>query len=317
MAMRGTAIHAQCAEHVTTGKEPSDDVAGRCVGMFADLVARFPDLAWETEVKVDTGIADCYGTADLIGVGAYSPDAVLLDWKTGTGKRDNAADSRQIQAYAIGIIRQNRQVDRVTCIVGELEQEPTECVFTRQQLDECARKIACLIAMAETATPADYQPSARACQYCRHDGNCSAQGAAVATIASSIPAKTEAGIMAAVATMTPEAVADALDKYSDPADLVAMFKEAIEKRAKAMIESGKEVPGWKLKEKATARKWTVPDSRVMEICATYEVDPNDIASPAEIEKRLAKKRDKKEAAEILSAISAKGTSKSLVKDGKK
>lgn len=320
-AMRGTAIHAMIAEYITTAdtetpKRPTDDIALRGCDMFDALLQRFPDLEWQVEVKLDPQIHDCYGTADLIGVGAFSSQAVLLDWKTGTGARDNAAESYQVAAYAIGLIRKYKHVDTVLCVVGELEQVATECLFTRKDLEEKSAKITCLVAMADTATPADYTPSEAACRYCGRKAACPALQTSVAETSSKVPA-TEAGVLALVANMGPEQVAEVLTKYKPQAAMVEMFMEAVENRAKTMIETGQDVPGWKLKEKATARKWTVPDSRVMEICATYEVDPNDLASPAEIEKRLAKKRDKKEAAEILLAISAKGTSKTLVQDGKK
>jgi hypothetical protein len=85
-----------------------------------------------------------------------------------------------------------------------------------------------------------------------------------------------------------------------------------------ILIAGGNVPGWTIKESSGARQWTVPDDRVIETLGPYDIDLNELASPAEVEKRMiALGIKKKVAQEHLSGICATSKRKSLVTSNEK
>jgi hypothetical protein len=311
MAMRGTAVHG-CLAGVVRGVDlaiSDDDVRGLVeVGksMFQAWRAEWPDLEWLAELKIDSGIPDCYGTADVVGISPWLNVAVIADWKTGRGSRDDAGASLQLAAYALGVLRNSPYIERFVLIMAELEQQPTRCEFTRAQLVQVAQEIRRIIAAAES-TQRQLTPSAEACQYCRHRVGCPAIEKTVVEGAASLPA------------VQPEAVRDLaaadagklLTRYRPLIDLVESFGKSLEERVKSALSAGEEVPGWKIKTTPGARDWTLPTDELVRALRAQvpDLDMFALATPAEVERRIVErlKRDdvktpKKAAEKILAGV---------------
>lgn len=310
-AIRGTAIHGHLAE-IVRGKDPiitDEDVRGPVdVGkaLFLSWRAEWPDLDWMAEVKSDTGIPDCYGTADVVGASPWLDVAVVADWKSGRGDRDDAGASLQTAAYAYGILRAYPHIQRIIAIMAELEQEPTRCEFTRAQLEAAAGTIRQVVDRA--ASPfKQLNPSAKACQYCVKRVGCPAVERAVVDGVASLPA------------IKPESARDLsaadagamLTRYRPLIALVERFGAALEDRIKSGLTAGEPSPGWALKSSAGTRAWTLPDDQLIAAIAQAApgVDVRTLATPAEMERRLAEyfkaekaKSPAKEAAKVLSGI---------------
>jgi RecB family exonuclease len=297
-AIRGTAIHGWLAKAVSEPDPvarqallrtvPADLAEPVSAGLmlWSDLRTRFPDHDWHAEFPSDTGIPDVFGTADLVGISDWSPVAVVCDWKTGRGERDDAGQSLQCAAYALGVLRRWPHVQEVVIVLGELEQEPTESTWTAAQLDQASARITSVAMYADFATVQDYRPSPKACQYCARREGCPALVRDVTRTAEIVANNGPHTI----AELTPVEVGNALRQFRPAAKLVADFIDTLEKRAKDMIAAGTPVPGWSTKETNGARAWTAPDDVVLSTLAPVHPQGAEafrgLVSPAEAERIL-------------------------------
>lgn len=319
MAIRGTAIHGLIAGkirgHTTAGSAEHMAVANVGMELFAALKQRFPDHRWEAEVKLDTGIPDVYGTGDVVGVSEWSPVGVIVDWKTSRGQRDDAGTSLQTAAYALGLLRAHPHLQEIFVMMGELEQTPTEAMWTRADLETTEKRIRLVVAKCEkfAEDPAHYNPQPKACQYCARRTHCPALARSVAETAATLPA------VESVRSLSPMELSAALKRYLPAAKLVEQFVGALEDRAKEMLAADPAaVPGFMIKESNGARGWTAPDDVVRsEITGQFPgLSVDAIASPTEVEKRIAErlgtKGAKKAAADAIKGLCKATARKSLV-----
>ena len=327
MAIRGTAVHALLAD-IVRGKVtvvPPELLGPVDSGtdLLDSLRARFPDHAWEAEVKLDTGIPDCYGTGDLVGASDWSVVGVVADWKTGRGERPDAGKSLQTAAYAVALFKRHPHLEQVMVIMAELEQQPTECLFTRADLSAAAHEIARVILAAQEATAADWTPSPKACQYCARRESCGPLASSVKQTMAVITANDPRTI----AHLSPVEVAGALKQFGQAAKLVEDFMETLRDRAKALLAAGTDVPGFALKESNGGRGWTAPPDVVEKAlvewmrnhgpAGTGAPSIHALASPADMEARLAtflgaEKGAKAKAKDAIAGLCAPAKRKSLV-----
>jgi hypothetical protein len=317
MAMRGTAIHGILEQGFQGGAEPISYPAEyaepitAAIAIMASLRQRFPDHAWSTEVKLDTGIPEVYGTGDVVGVSEWSPVGVVVDWKTGRGDRDDAGTSLQTAAYALGLLRRYPRLQEVLVVMGELEKEPTEATWSRSALERAEYSILYAIGRCEEYgnSPAQYSPQPKACQYCARRTHCPALARSVGEVAATIPRVED------VRELSGMELASALKRYQPAAKLVEQFIGALEDRAKEILSAGGDIPGFKLKESNGARAWTAPEDVVRAELASTGVDLTALVSPTEAEKRLAEKIGgkgaKKAAADAIKGLCKASVRKSL------
>jgi Protein of unknown function (DUF2800) len=318
MAMRGTAIHGILAGLVPTMVEvvnfPTEHAEPVNAGLaiMAELRRRFPDHQWATEIKLDTGIPEVYGTGDVVGVSEWSPVGVVIDWKTGRGDRDDAGTSLQTAAYALGLLRLYPHLQEVLVVMGEIEQTPTEATWSREALEAAEARIRYIVAHCDECAdiPAEYNPQPKSCQYCARRTHCPALARSVGEVAATIPRVED------VRELSGMELASALKRYQPAAKLVEQFIGALEDRAKEILAAGGEVPGFALKESNGARAWTAPEDVVRAELASTGVDLTALVSPTEAEKRLAEKIGgkgaKKAAADAIKGLCKAAVRKSLV-----
>lgn len=297
-ALRGTAVHARLAAMIHADLSlavfpaiPVDlaQMVDTGLAIWRDLKVEFPDLSWYTEQKLDTGIPECYGTGDLIGVSEWSDVAVIVDWKTGRGERDDAGANLQTIAYSLGVLARWKHVRRFVCIMGELEQQPTRCEWTLGDMLAGRDRILAVIAAAERAIVTDFRPSDKACQYCAERNTCPARRKAIDETVEQMPAMPDPAQVSAVE------LSEALTKYRGKAKMIAAFIKELEDRAKAILQEGGEVPNYTLKTTAGGREWTAPEDVVVRSIGDWATSANlaglpplfELSSPAEVEKRIA------------------------------
>ncbi len=319
MALRGTEIHGCLAAYVGDAldlkairPEVAEPVAAG-IALFEDLRSRFPDHHWQAEVRLDAGIPEVFGTADVVGVSDWSPVGVVIDWKSGRGERDDSGASLQTAAYAIGLMRVYPHLQEIVVFLAELEQTPTETLWLRADLEAAAERIRNITAAVEASgdDPQAFTPSAKACQYCARREDCPALRANVEDTAAIIAGNGPGTVLA----LSPQEVAASLTRFRPAAKLVADFIDALEDRAKALITAGTPVPGYAIKESNGARGWTAPEDVVRRELAAHGADLSTIVSPTEAEKRLAEKLGgKKKAADAIKGLCAPSKRKSLVEE---
>lgn len=197
-AQEGTQFHTLCeveASRRLLGKEPPEYALDyldwaletedgwhedqlRFVELWIELLEKY--LAEEEgarlylEVRVDTGIPGCWGTADAIIV--YSDRIRVIDIKYGAGVRVSALENSQARLYGVGaletLIKDPLTIHEVTNTVWQPRMDNlSEETLTRAELVQWRDD---LLPVAELALSEDapFGPSESACRFCPVAGEC-------------------------------------------------------------------------------------------------------------------------------------------------
>lgn len=331
-ALRGTSVHGflagYCADRKLPAGVPVDQAEAVLWGIAQqeELRQQWPEHAWRAEVQVEIHGEDCRGTIDLLGMptDGWSDTAIVVDWKTGRGEREDAGRNLQLIAYAYGAMRLNAAIKRVIVMVAECDHQTISvCQWNASQLSAAMVEIAEVIRRAESATENDANPSEKACQYCLRRNGCRALAATVEQTAAQLPA------LPPVEQLPADQVGPLLDKYLPLCALVEKFKKGLESRAKDLIAAGETIPGWRLGDHAGSRDWTIPEDQVSAAVTRYfdtkgAIAPplHELASPAEVERRMVEQLGrargvKSEVQDVLRGISKSKSSKTLIREGSK
>ena len=293
----GTAIHALAETCWQLDQDPMDFVGKTIEGitmtrencefalahirMVAGLESELGTVKVEQYgVAYETTLAKVGGTADVVAYNLEKSVLVIADLKTGRGWVD--ADSAQMKIYALGIMGKLVKVFdtvRLTIVQPQTGENRTH-VMTGDEL--MAWKADVLIPAAVSAADgrSEPTPSKDACQWCPAKMICPAQTKALAAVP----------VTADIATLTPDQVADLLDK----AELVEDFIAALRKQATKTLTEGGVLRGWQMAPKRATRQWTKESDAVKVLTdagilseAIYETS---IITPAAAEKILGKDR---------------------------
>ncbi len=230
----------------------------------------------------------------------------VMDLKYGQGVEVYANNNGQLMLYALGAI------DELDMIYGPFDEVHLHILQPRRDhYDKWVTTVDALEAWGkDTKAKVDriiateelpYNPSDKACRFCRAKGECRALAEqALSTVSD--------GFSDIVASFE-EAHKDAMDLYDaraltneevfnvlDNVDMVRLFLKAIEAKAQALLESGGEPEGcqYKLVRSKTNRVW-VDETKAEKAMARAGLDikerrkPIQPISPAQAEKKLGKK----------------------------
>lgn len=315
LAARGTAIGERLAQYMAHGSDPLDgaDDADREAleyGMLAldSIRAEYPDLTWQSETFVATGITGCGGYLDLLSLDHLLGSAVLVEIKTGRGKRAPAGENRQVQAYAVGVFHDHPGIDEITAHLIECDHEKTTtAIFRRAAMAQLRSACKAIILNAQCATDASLTPG-RHCGYCGRREQCprlaESPDLALALIGERTLSPADyAGAMSA------ETLGETLTRVAPLAELVDAYCGALRHRVMTLLEAGAEIPGWRIKTMGGARSWADEGmARTAMIDAGMDLSlVITLSSPAQVEKRLGK-----EAKAIIAPYCKQGVRKSLL-----
>lgn len=199
-ALEGTQFHTLCeveASRRILGKEPSDYAVGyldwaletdadwhddqlRYVEKWIELLEGYlveepPEVAQLfLEVRVDTGVPGCWGTADAVIV--YSDRIRVIDIKYGKGIRVSALDNSQLRLYGVGalehLVEDPLTIREVTNTVWQPRlNHLSEETLTRAELVKWRDDLipTAILALGENAP---FGPSEDACRFCPAAGIC-------------------------------------------------------------------------------------------------------------------------------------------------
>ena len=296
LAARGTAIGELLAQYMVGGTDPLDgaDDADRdalAYGLLAldNIRENYPDLAWESEPFVATGIDGCGGYLDLLGPDAWLGEAVLVEIKTGRGERAPAADNRQVQAYALGVLHTYPGIDRVTAYLVECDRETTTtAVFTSADMPRLRSMVRVLILHAKCATDASLTPGPQ-CRYCARREQCPRLVEAP-DLALALIGPRHLSPQDYAEALSPGALGETLARVAPLADLVESYIGALKARCMQILEAGGEVPGWGVKASNGYRTWA-DEAGVAAAIQEADLDLGAcmaMVSPAQVEKALGK-----------------------------
>jgi hypothetical protein len=237
-----------------------------------------------------------FGTADAV---VLRKDLLrIFDLKYGKGVFVNVGTSDnpnpQLMYYALGVLLKLKELlDVEITVVQPRIENPDGFVRTvRVTAEQVLNFVDDLMAAAERTIPDDAPlVSGKWCQFCPAAGICPAlRDRNMALARSELAPVPEPP---APDTLAPEELAHILDN----AHILSDWLAAVRAHASRMVETGEEVPGWKLVDKRAQRKWIDPDKADAYVRRVYKLKTKEtretkFRSPAQIEKLLKGKKIK-------------------------
>lgn len=308
-AIEGTCAH-RLAELMLNGAEgfPADEVAKviaagvdpdslvEPVRVYVDYV-RSLGSEIVTEVSLDISLItkepEARGTSDAV---VFSEGVLhVCDLKYGKGEPVSAEENPQLAIYAGAALAAFDFLGEIREVCMHIVQPRLNTISVwRVSVDELMAFLAevtiagarCLRLLDENqdpdTVPAEFfQPSAKACRFCRNRGKCGALAKYALSVAGlDLPAPLKA-------SLDVQQLAYILDRIG----LIKTWMGEVEAAAHAALLEGREVPGYKLVEgRAGSRKWT-DESKAEKLLKAWKVPADfryvkSLISPTQAEKLL-------------------------------
>jgi hypothetical protein len=256
----------------------------------------------ETKVDFSRWVPGGFGTADFVKYNPNTKTLDIADYKHGVGVKVYAQNNPQGMLYALGMVSEldflyDIETVRIHIVQPRLDHIDTWEVGIDELLvfGEEARSAAKI-----ALTPgAPRHPSEKACRFCKHRAACP-------EFRQHVLSTVDQG-----ADLQGQALADALQQVP----MVKAWVNAIESAAFDLVDHGGALPGFKLVEGRSVRRWK-DEQEAFEILAEHINEPYEskLISVAQAEKALGKKAF----AELLGNTVEKAAGKpSLVPDSDK
>ena len=204
-----------------------------------------PDKVLEYEVETRVGFGELlpgvFGSTDLVG--RLNRRAIVLDWKFGDGVVVDAEENPQLMFYAAACMRTPEAawafegVDEVELIIV---QPPVirRWTTTVERIKQFEQEL--VMAVHESQKPDAKLQHGEHCRWCAAKPICPRMTGAVDR---------------ALKTQLDQVDLPTLGRYLQNAELLEGWIEDLRKLAHQMLESGKQVPGYKLVNKRATRQW--------------------------------------------------------------
>lgn len=258
-----------------------------------------PHIEQRVDISEYTPIPKQFGSCDFACV-ARDGTLYIIDLKMGAGVKVYAERNHQLALYALGFMEKFDWLyafDKVLVGVSQPRMDHLDVWHTTaDELRAFGYEMKERFTLA-LQPDAPYNPDEKACKFCAFKGQCLAlaqrtQELALAmfdVIDDEIPSpavKFDWPISGPdVARMTPEQMGLVLAHR----DLVRGFLDAVEAQAMHMLLHSQDVPGYKLVEGRTHRRWAVDSAQVVEWLEARNIKPFDepkMISPAAAEKEI-------------------------------
>lgn len=226
----------------------------RYTSFIHDLWVGFPcrpEVFIEQEVDVSQWVPGGFGTCDCLLIG----DGILhiIDFKYGQGVPVNPERNPQLMYYALGAyalfegIEEVRTV-RLSIVQPRMQEEPQTWEISLADLLTWAREV--LQPAAEMAWKGEgvYHPGGH-CRFCKAYPSCRAWQKQYGPLAGFEPYPEPA-------TLSDEELGEWLQKLEG----LAAYARDLEEYAQQALMEGRTLPGWKLVQGRSTRKWTDQDA---------------------------------------------------------
>lgn len=249
------------------------------------------------EAKVDFSqyVPEGFGTADHIAISKVDGVWTLYisDLKYGKGHRVEAANNPQGMLYALGAVLDYGFIFEVTrvkiAIVQPRLDHVSEWELSVQELLRWAEGYVKPRAALAAKPGAPVTPSIDACKFCKAKGECKA----LADYALNVAVEGFEGIADEMETknamkMDPDQLAAVLKNV----DLIAGWLKSVEATAQQKLEHGENIPGYKLVEGRSLRRWRNEDEarKLLESKIGEDAYEKKLISPSKAEKILKKEK---------------------------
>lgn len=278
------------------GNPEYDDQMKHAAKLYADFIhtvwdgfPTMPTLCVEQRVTMTRWVPECFGTCDCLLIG----DGILhvIDFKYGAGVPVSADHNGQMMLYALGAwelfsATDNIQTVRMTIVQPRIQSEPETCEMTAEELLDWAENTLKPAAKLAWEGKGELNPGEKQCRWCRAKPQCRAW-------------MDKYGPLAGFMKQTPEArdprllTNEEVGEWLIAAQGIAEYVKCLEDYAQTQLQQGNPIPGWKLVEGRSTRRFTDLDAAFNAIEATgiseamlYERKPISLTAA---EKLLGKK----------------------------
>jgi hypothetical protein len=233
------------------------------------------------------------GTADVVAYNLNQSILEIADLKTGRMWVD--ADSAQMKIYALGVMRKlvkTFDTVRLTIVQPQTGENRTH-EMTGDELFAWGETVLVPAIKAAVLGTTEPTPSKDACQYCPAKMICPAQTKALAEVPVTLDVK----------TLTPDQMADLLDK----ADLIEDFIAALRKQATKTLTEGGVLRGWQMAPKRATRAWS-KEAEAAQVLRDAGIPENQIYETSIITPAAADKLLGKDRKQVLDSVTTKVSS---------
>lgn len=210
-----------------------------------------PGVFIEQEVDVSQWVPGGFGTCDCLLIG----DGILhiIDFKYGQGVPVNPERNPQLMYYALGayaLFEGIEEIDtvRLSIVQPRMQEEPQTWELPLADLLTWAREVLQLAAELAWRGEGVYHPGGH-CRFCKAYPSCRAWQKQYGPLAGFEPYPEPA-------TLSDEELGEWLQKLEG----LAAYARDLEEYAQQALMEGRTLPGWKLVQGRSTRKWTDQDA---------------------------------------------------------
>lgn len=231
------------------------NAACRYTSFIYDLWVGFtsrPSVFIEQEVNVEQWVPGGFGTCDCLLIG----DGVLhiVDFKYGQGVPVSCENNPQLMYYALGAYALFAATDeiqtvRMSIVQPRIQEEPETFEMPLADLLNWAEKTLQPAAMLAWEGKGNFAPGEKQCRFCKAYPTCRAWQDKYGDLAGFEP-------LPQPATLSDKELGEWLRKLVGLAD----YARDLEEYAQQALLDGHQIPGWKLVEGRSTRKWSDQDA---------------------------------------------------------
>lgn len=253
VAELGTLIHRALEEdNIDLLEEKDQFLFDTCVELREALR---PDgkITEYLEMKLDTGVKDCWGTADIVWESGHGVH--IVDYKTGFNLVEHPEDNAQALAYSIGAFERFQSADFVSFsfVYPRFNSTETTTFFRKQHLPSMKSRLHGIIARARVPKRIrEVNPVADACRYCGLAGTCKAMTDRFLPLASAAATNEDALPVALRGNSWDIKQPVVMGNMLKAVKVVGRWADGVKSAAlKMRVDQGMEIPGWELTERVT------------------------------------------------------------------
>jgi hypothetical protein len=312
-ADEGTLLHNIISEVLETNKAPIDFLGTKYNDVvftkelledklfpaldLLDEVDPKKEMEYATETRVGFGdfLPDVFGSTDLLG--RIGTRAIVLDWKFGSGVAVDAEENQQLMFYAAAAMRTKESqwvfegATEIECIIVQ-PPEIKRWITTPERIKAFENELKMAVQIAQK--PDAPLSHGEHCRWCAAKPVCPKMTGAV-----------DRALKAQIEALDVVHIGG----YLKNADMLEQWITDLRALAHQVLESGKEVPGWKLVAKRATRQWVDEELAAKALAQDMSQDElytKKLLSPAQAEKILKKAKKELPASHVV-AISSGST----------
>jgi hypothetical protein len=292
MTLEGGIVTEEMVDHVRTFVDHCRFLREMCGPANVWVERRFNLAAFNPP-------APMFGTADFVAYDALSKTLHVVDLKYGQGVVVEVTGNPQLRYYALGAgisLDGTVSIERVVITIVQPRAAHIDGPIRSEEidyLDLVGWSSELFAAAAETTKPDAPLVAGDHCRWCLARAQCPERREHALAVA-----QQEFSVIEPAKPFTPpvpELIPDEqFFAMMSQLDVLDDWSKSMRARANAMLEEGKDVPGFKLVERRANRKWSDADTAMRVLTLNGNTDdeifePRTLKSPAQIEKLLGKK----------------------------